>query len=248
MSSDKAGRLITLVTRVRNDLLARIDQGVWRPGQRLAPESQLAEELSVSRATLREALKSLQDDGFLRRTRGAGTYLTYRPRLTNNLELNFGVTELIRSEGRQPGTRHLNVSRAGATPAEARQLALSEGSPVFVIERVRTADEEPVAFCRDVVEQRRVRESAIQELLTLGSLYDVLRKEGISISQGVAVIRPAKAERKLADLLSIPRGSLLTQLSQVDFDPDGRPVLLSDEYHVEHAFELTVHRRGPDTV
>ena len=245
MSSESAGRL---VTRVRSELLARIERGTWRPGQRLAPEAQLAAEMSVSRATLREALKSVQDDGFLRRTRGAGTYVTYRPRLTNNLELNFGVTDLIRSKGLKPGTRHLQVSRARAASAEARQLAVSEGTPVFVIERVRTADEEPVAFCRDVVEQGRVRESALHDLVTHESLYGVLRHEGISISQGVAVIRPFKAERRLAELLCVPRGSLLTRLSQIDFDPDGRPVLLSDEYHVEHAFEITVHRRGPDGI
>jgi GntR family transcriptional regulator len=235
-----------LVLRIRRRLLSRIEDGTWRPGQRLASEARLAAELEVSRATLREALKSLQDDGFITRTRGAGTYLTYRPRLRNNLELNFGVTDLIRSMGRIPGTRQLHIVRSLADQTEAEKLAMSSGTPVFVIERVRTADGQPVALCRDVVAQSLLNERSIASLSVVESFYEVLHDNGIAISQGVAVINPVRADRRLAEMLAIRRGALLIRLTQVDFDPDGHPVLLSDEYHVDNAFEMTVHRRGPD--
>ena len=53
----------------------------------------------MSRATLREALRSLEEDGFVSRTSGAGTFATHRPRLRNNLDVNFGVTEAIAGGG-----------------------------------------------------------------------------------------------------------------------------------------------------
>src|SRR5262249_22655663 len=63
---------------VRDEIAARIASGRLPPGAKLPAEPELAEELGVSRATLREALRSLEEDGFVTRTRGAGTHATRR--------------------------------------------------------------------------------------------------------------------------------------------------------------------------
>src|SRR5262249_34189872 len=89
---------------VRDQLAERIASGTLAPGTRLPPEPRLAEELEVSRATLREALRSLEEDGYVTRRRGAGTYVVGHPRLRNNLDVNFGVTEAIRASAMRPGT------------------------------------------------------------------------------------------------------------------------------------------------
>ena len=94
-----------LSSRVRDELAARLGDGRITPGAKLPPEPELAEELGVSRSTLREALRSLEDDGFVTRTSGAGTYATRRPRARNNLDVNFGVTDAIRAAGMVPGTQ-----------------------------------------------------------------------------------------------------------------------------------------------
>ena len=89
----------------REHLLAWIAKGKVRPGGQLPPEPQLAGELGVSRPTLREALRSLEDEGVVTRSRGAGTFVSHRPRLRNNLDVNFGVTDAIRQSGMEPGQR-----------------------------------------------------------------------------------------------------------------------------------------------
>jgi GntR family transcriptional regulator len=65
------------------------------------------------------------------------------------------------------------------------------------------------------------------------------------VRQGVASIRPANAGREVSELLRVPEGTLLLYLLQVDYDAEGRPVLLSHEHHLADAFEVTVVRRGP---
>jgi GntR family transcriptional regulator len=235
-----------LVAQVRGELLTRINDGVWQPGDRLPAESRLAEDLSVSRATLREALKSLQDEGFLSRTRGAGTYLTSRPRPKNNLELNFGVTDLIRSMGREPGTAHLQVSQRPCTAEESERLNLPDHSDVYVVERVRTADEVPIALCVDVIGRDTIEAGTLGGLLAKQSFYAVLHANGIQITHGAAVITATVATDEHAEALGIEPGELLMRLTQVDYDVEDRPILLSDELHVASAFEMTVHRRGPD--
>src|SRR5918996_1947 len=107
---------------IRDKLAQRISSGAIAPGARLPTEPELAAELGVSRATLREALRSLEEDGFVSRRRGAGTYATHRPRLRNNLDVNFGVTAMIRAAGMMPGTARARTTQEQADVDEAEAL------------------------------------------------------------------------------------------------------------------------------
>jgi GntR family transcriptional regulator len=121
------------------------------------------------------------------------------------------------------------------------------GSPLRCLERVRTADGQPVVLSVDVIPEERLgdRPELLNEVGE-GSVYDVLgRALGVVVRQGVASIRPANADEKLAARLRVPAGALLLYLRQVDFDLEGRPVLLSHEHHLADAFEIVVVRRGP---
>jgi GntR family transcriptional regulator len=231
--------------RVRDDLLSRIASGRIQPGAKLPPEPELAEEMGVSRPTLREALRSLEEDGFVTRTSGAGTYATYRPRLRNNLDVNFGVTEAIRAAGMQPGTSESSVHTGAATDEEASILDLHEGDPVVRLERVRTADGRAVVFSVDVVAASRVGAAELSSMPLDGSVYELLERHGTSVEHGVVSLEPARADRALAKRLAVKPGGLLLYLRQVDYGREGEPLLLSHEHHLSEAFEFTVVRRGP---
>lgn len=234
--------------RVRDELAARISSGRIAPGGRLPPEPELAEQLGVSRATLREALRSLEEDGFVTRTRGAGTYATSRPRLRNNLDVNFGVTEAIRAAGREPGTAEVSIATEPVSEEESGFLDLTPGDPVVVMERVRTADGERVVVSRDVVSAARLPARAVVALGE-GSLYDLLAREaGVVLHHGVVTLEPAAADKQLAKRLGVKGGTLLLYLRQVDFDENGEPVVLSHEHHLADEFEFTVVRRGPGRI
>jgi GntR family transcriptional regulator len=230
---------------IRDEIAARIASGRVAPGSKLPAEPELAEELGVSRATLREALRSLEEDGFVTRTRGTGTYATRRPRLRNNLDVNFGVTEAIRAAGMRPGTMQISVHTEGASEQVAEDLDLVIGDPVVILERVRTADGRPVVFSRDVVSTSRVMASDVATMPVDGSLYDVLEQVGHAVANGVVTIAPTVSDRALAKLLKGKIGVPILFLRQIDFDQLGDPVLLSEEHHLAEAFEFTVVRRGP---
>ena len=234
-------------TALREALVQRIEAGEWRPSDRLPSEPTLAASMGVSRATLRDALRSLEEDGFVTRVQGSGTFVTHRLRMKNNLDVNFGVTELIRSMGMRPGTGQSRTFRVEATTDEARLLAVPVGSPLRCLERVRTADGQPVVLSVDMIPEERLgdRPELLKEVGD-GSVYDALERAlGVVVRQGVASIRPANADEKLATRLRVPAGTLLLYLRQVDFDLEGRPVLLSHEHHMADAFEIVVVRRGP---
>ena len=240
-------RTARLSTSVRDLIADRISSGAIRPGSRLPPEPELAEELGVSRATLREALRSLEEDGSLHRLRGRGTFVTHRPRLRNNLDVNFGVTDAIRQAGLTPGTEGLSVHEARASADEARRLAIDPADDLLVIERVRTANDRPIVYSRDILPRSVIGERGALpfDRLSDGSIYDLLDREfGIVVRHGLASFQPLKADRLIAAKLKVIRGALLLYLRQVDYDDAGRPVLYSHEYHLAGAFDFTVVRRG----
>lgn len=234
-------------TTTRENLLAWIAKGKVRPGAQLPPEPQLAGELGVSRPTLREALRSLEDEGVVTRTRGSGTFLSHRPRLRNNLDVNFGVTDAIRQAGMEPGQRGAVTSLVPVPADERERLDLEPREQVVVVERVRTADGRPVVATRDVLPVRLLDDRTdVLPQLAEGSLYELMERElGIAIHHGVASFAPVRATKALASQLRVARGSLLLYLQQVDYDVEGRPVLSSHEHHVADAFEFTLIRRGP---
>lgn len=231
----------------RDELLGFIARSRLRPGGRLPPEPELAAELGVSRATLREALGSLEDEGFLTRTRGAGTFLAERPRVTNNLDANFGVTDAIRMAGMRPGFEQGRTWFEPAPSEEAERLGLEPGEEVGVVERVRTADGRPVVLSRDVMPAALLegRRDVLRRMVK-GSVYEAMERQlGVAIHHGVASFAPARADRRVARLLRVRPGTLVLYLRQVDYDEDGRAVLSSHEHHLADAFEFTVVRRGP---
>jgi GntR family transcriptional regulator len=236
-----------LWSSIREELAHLIASGKMPPGSQLPPEPELATGFGVSRATLREALRSLEEDGFLTRTRGAGTFVTHRPRLRNNLDVNFGVTDAIRAAGMEPGSEAVQVVERPSSPEVARRLAVPSGSSIVAVERVRTADRRPVVYSRDIMPKTVAGDwSDLVEQISGRSIYEYLERDrGIVVHHGVASFRPIKADRSVAGRLRVIKGALLLYIRQVDYDDQGRPVLLSDEYHLADAFEFTVVRRGP---
>ena len=232
---------------VRDELTDRIDKGLLTAGSRLPSEPALATELGVSRATLREALRTLEAEGLVRRMWGSGTYVAQGSRVVNSLDVNFGVTEAIRAAGMEAGTEQGRYWFEPASAAEAGQLNLEPGQDVLVVERVRTADGKPVVLSRDILPARFVADRpGLADQMLKRSMYEVLEKDlGIAIHHGVASFRPIRADVTVARQLDIPRGELLLAIWQVDYDEDGVAIVSSHEYHLADAFDFTVHRRGP---
>ena len=232
---------------VQDELKQRIGRGELPAGTRLPSEPELAAELQVSRATLREALRAMELEGLLRRRQGSGTFVADHPRMANSLDVNFGVTDAIRAAGMTAGVASGRHWVEPASAGEAALLELEPGQDVLVIERVRTAEGKPVVLSRDLFPSRLVdgHPGVVAELMER-SIYEVLERElGIVIHHGVARFRPVRADRSVAGRLGVPRGELLLYLWQVDYATDGAPVLSSHEFHLADAFDFTVVRRGP---
>lgn len=226
------------------ELRTRILAGEWRPGERLPSEPELARQRTVSRSSMRAAITVLEEDGFISRRHGSGTYVSHRPALPSDLGRNFGVSSMIARSGMQPGTVEETASALPAPAGVAEALEIEEGAPASSLRRVRTADGRRVV---DVSDWCRTDHISVEELAELGegSIYAALADRGLAVDHGVAEITPRNADGELARRLDVPRGTLLITIDQVDRTAGGVAVLVSREHHVADAFTFTLLRRGP---
>jgi GntR family transcriptional regulator len=193
---------------------------------------------------MRAAITLLEEEGYVLRRQGSGTYVTHRPALENDLGRNFGVSSHIASTGLKPGTVEQSSGTVPAPAAVAVALGVEEGEPVSSLRRVRTASGRRVV---DVTDWCRADHLAPEALETIGdgSIYAALAAHGVVVDHGVAHLTPRNADGELAVRMRVPSGTLLLTIDQVDRSTDGVPVLVSREHHLADAFDFTLVRRGP---
>ena len=156
----------------------------------------MAKQLDVSRATLREGYRILEDEGVINRYHGIGTFVAKSPVIKSGMEELISITRLIEKQGMKPGTKDATVSRIRPGEREASILNLSSDEEIYRIERVRTADGEPVLFCIDRIPVKYVHRNFE---FKGESLFDYLHKDlGIYISYAVSDVIPVKA--RVADV------------------------------------------------
>jgi GntR family transcriptional regulator len=234
----------SLVEQVRDSLLADLAAGSLALGTKLANETELAERFGVSRSTIREAVGGLIDAGYLARRHGSGTYVTGVPRARHPLETTVSYTGMIRAAGHRPGESVLGRRLRPCRGAERELLNLAEDQEVVEVERVRLADRRPVIYSRDRIPAVLLGDPGAS---MDGSLYATLAAAGHPVTTAGAHLVPVVATARLARLLAVRRGAPLLHIDQVDYDQRGRPVMLSDEWHVADAFDVIVNRRAsPD--
>jgi GntR family transcriptional regulator len=242
-----------LAQRVAEQLREMIMQGKLGPETQLPREPDLSAMLNVSRSTVRSALTILEQGGFILRRWGVGTFIAKNPPTYNNLNINSGVTQLIRSSGAEPGCLELLVTTRPASEHVANRLCMEPGALVVIVERVRLANERRTVFSQDYLPQTLFR--TLDGDLTLDeiesylkqnqSMYGFLRERcALEIHHGIAWIRPLTGEGYIAEKLQVPRGSSILHLEQVDYNLSGEPVALADEYYVADAFTFSIYRSG----
>jgi DNA-binding GntR family transcriptional regulator len=230
---------------VRDALRERV-AGSCAPGDRMPPEADLAREYGVSRLTLREAVRGLVEEGYLTRRQGDGTFVTQRPRLRNNLDVNFGVTQLVESMGMTPGSVPIDVREQPAGEEEAQALGLSPGTTVVRVERVRTADGTPLVYSVEFLPARLMPAPFAVERFQ-GSLYAELRAAGVAIHHAVSHLAAVAARRGQARHLDVKLGAPLLLLTQVDYTEADQACLYTREWYVSSRVDMRVYRRGART-
>jgi len=233
---------------VASSLREAVVKGRLRPGQRLPSEPGLAGQLGVSRATLRQALSILERDGLLVRQHGLGTFVSAVPPglLRGGLAELTSTTELIRSQGYEPGAVGLRLRRRTVGRSIFEPFGLGPADEFLHISRTRTANGRPVIHCEEFLPAGLLP----AELLPPGteasgwSLYQSLAAAGVTPALANCVVVPIVAEEEIATRLQLEPGHPLLLLKQWHYAQGGQPVLYCENWHHSALLEFQIVRRA----
>jgi GntR family transcriptional regulator len=230
--------------QVEEAIAGMIEQ--MQPGDQLPTEPTLAKRLGVSRATLREALRTFAERGLLVRRQGIGTFVASRiPILETGLEVLESLERMAKRSALATKVAHLEVHKRLATPEEISGLDLPEADPIQVlaVDRVITVEGEPVADLRDIVPLKYLRKETISDDFG-GSVLDLLlQRSDLMLSTSRTDIIAEEANPHCAARLNIPTGSALLKLTAQLYSYDEKVVDYSVSYFVPGYFKFHVMRK-----
>jgi GntR family transcriptional regulator len=231
-----------LYFQLKQLLLARIGSGEWQPGDMLPTEEQLQEQYTLSRTTVRQALKELELAGKISRFRGRGTFVAL-PKLSHSPEPHFSFTDSLLEQGARPGWQLLSAGWLPAPPEIAQRLSLDEGTPVFELRRLRLVNDEPIGY--HIAHAAPALATAInRDRLDVGSSLAYLQPgEALQGSYANRVLEAVPASEELAALVGVDRGSPMLLIRRRVLSAAGNPLEMLQatyrgdrlQYHIRRA-------------
>ncbi|MDX2731231.1 MULTISPECIES: GntR family transcriptional regulator [Streptomyces] len=211
---------VPLYYQLSQQLEAAIEQGRLAPGSLLGNEIELAARLGLSRPTVRQAIQSLVDKGLMVRRRGVGTQVVHS-QVKRPLELS-SLYDDLEAAGQRPATRVLCNRIEPATARVAAALGVPEGADVHLVERLRSAHDEPMALLRNHVPAGLVDLGT--ERLEATGLYRIMRAAGITLHSARQNVGARLATAEEAAQLAEPEGAPLLTMERTTYDDTGRAV------------------------
>lgn len=212
-------------------------------GDRLPSEPDLAKTLGVSRATLREAMRTFEAQGLIRRRQGSGTFVVGQvPVLEAGLELLESLETMADRLGLEVTVSDLHVETLSADDEIAAGLGLPPGSLVTRVRRVMKEEARPVAYLIDVLPGEVLKPEHLPSDFK-GSVLDFLLARGDQLTVSKAAISAIGAPADVAKALQIQRGDVLLEFASKLYYAAGKVLDYSFSYFIPGYFHFHVVRR-----
>ncbi|HNR02512.1 MAG TPA: GntR family transcriptional regulator [Anaerolineaceae bacterium] len=205
-------------------LRQKIEDGEWAPRSPIPSERQLEVLYNISRTTIREAIDSLVQQGYLYREHGRGTFVSPQKLQKGWMDLTSFSEDLVK-RGMKPGQIIRSLERVEPPPRVLQRLELPLGSTVYRIERVRLGDGTPIGLQTSYLALAPGQEITQQEMEATGSLYRILNEKfHIIPTEADETLEVTIATPEEAALLEVATGAPLLLNERLLFSQDRRPV------------------------
>lgn len=228
---------VPLYFQVSQHLERAIASGDIPNGALFGSEVQLAEQLGLSRPTMRRAMQHLVDKGIIVRRRGIGTRLV-QPKLRRPLLLTSLYDDLAASD-QKPTTEVLDFGTVEADDELAERLGVSSGDPLIKVIRLRSARGEPIAKMTNYLPSR-IGDLTPSDLESTG-LYELFRQRTIQLHSATQTVGARTATAAEARMLREPRGAAVLTMQRVTYDDHGTAVEYGTHIYAANRYSFEIH-------
>lgn len=220
---------------IHDKIKEEIDDHIWKIGERLPSERDLAERFNVSRMTLRQAITMLVEEGMLERKVGSGTYVA-STRVQEKMRGTTSFTEIVHSQGKSPSTKLISYQKKLASETERQRLQLGANDLVIRMERIRYADNVPLVFEVASIPEKLIRNFNKTDITN--HFFKTLAVNGYEIGKSQQTIYAKTASDRVAEYLEVAKGHAILALTQVSYFTDGQAFEYVRSQYVGDRFEF----------
>jgi len=221
-----------------------LETGGYRPGDQLPPEPELARQLGVSRATLREALRSYEQQSLISRRQGVGTFVNARRLyVESGLEILVPIEELLAGREVTVTTANTWIRGEAALPKAAKRLEVPEGAPLTVISGAYLADGQPVAYLMEAAPASLVDPEDLARTGASLLAYLMHHLDGAPVSLARTHLSPVLGTPEICTALGVLPTAPIFFLEQTVLNTEHRPICYARNYYVPDFFDFHIIRR-----
>lgn len=231
-------RSVPLYYQLANLLTEKIVSHELLTGDRLPTEVELVQQYGISRITVRQALRLLEEEGLIRREVGRGTFVTdYRP-FTGSLKVEGSLEDII-SLGQNP-VKVLSIQTVKAGPDDAEKMGIPAGAPFVRATRIRLHHDQPYSHIVNDL-PAEIGKRFTKHDWKGGVLRTIEEKLKIPLRDAEQTVRASLADGTLARLLETKIGAPLLAVERV-VRTDGRRVVERVRIHYRSdIYAMKVH-------
>lgn len=228
--------------KIKQALGEQIRSGKLAPGTELPSETELLDTFQVSRITVRRAMDELYREGYIEKKQGKRAFVRKTAK-TQELTTISSYTEEILRLGMTPSRKVICAQLRLCTPEEGRLLFLDKADPVFYLERIVCADEQPFCYTQTTLPYSLFRDIETYDFSS-SSLYSIIETSyHIKICSSTLKLKAVAARREVAHYLDIAAGSPLLYSSAITYGKKNGtelPIEVFQSYYLTDKFEYSL--------
>ncbi len=234
---------LPLYYQLKEVLKQQIRAGHLAPHTAIPSEPELVAQYQVSRATVRQALTELVHEGLLYRQHGRGTFVC-EPRIQQNISELTSFTDELKRRGKRPGGVLLVSELVRGSQSVRERLRLSDEDQVVRLERLRSADDTPIALEVDYLPHPRAANIYQRAKETAeGSLYSLMASEGMHPYITEQTFKGDSPSQREAELLHMAAHDSGLRLVCTTFDETGAPIEYTEAFYSSTHYDVQLTLR-----
>lgn len=214
--------------KIHNDIVYKIEHGEYNFGSLMTPERELATSYNVNRLTIRKALKLLEEEGYITRSQGRGTFIS-EPKIDNAIDVMESTSNFFTDLGIASKTKAIHMQKRKAGYVYGKILNIPEDEDIYMIERLRLGNNTPL-----ILEYTAIPYNLIPGIenydLSIFSLYDLYTKHSIEKSKCKSTYKIVKFLESESELLNCKVGEYGFLNEEIVYDKNDKPIEYTRSY------------------
>lgn len=213
---DRSG-IIPLYYQLMDEIIRMIEEGNLEAHDQLPSERELCNNYNISRSTVRQAIQELENEGYIYRVHGKGTFIS--PEIfKQNLLKFYSFTEEMKKLGKIPSSKVLSFDIITCDEKLSRKMKLKQGDKVYCFTRLRLADLKPMMLETSFVPCDRFPGLTKEELEST-PMYDIfMKKHNANFTKAEETLQPVLTRELEADLLEYKAGFPSMMIERVTYE------------------------------